>query len=131
MLDALRGALENERSIAYAMVFGSTARGRRRPSSDVDVAIELRSGSSRDAQTLGRLVAKLESATGASVDLVLLDEAGPALAYRAFRDGQVVVDHDHGALAARKARAILEYLDFKPVEERCAAGVLRAADSGR
>ena len=31
------------------------------------------------------------------------------------------------ALVARKTRAILDYLDFKPVEDLCAAGVLRAA----
>ena len=65
------------------------------------------------------------------MDLILLDEAPPSIAYRAFRDGQVVVERDRAALAARKAQAILEYLDFKPIEERCAAGVLRAAAGGR
>ncbi len=34
---------------------------------------------------------------------------------------------DRGALVSRKARAILEYLDFRPVEELCASGVLAAA----
>lgn len=80
---------------------------------------------------LGDLAARLESACGAPIDLVLLDEAPPALAYRVFRDGRVVVERDHQALAARKARAILDYLDFKPIEERCTAGVLRAAARGR
>jgi hypothetical protein len=65
------------------------------------------------------------------VDLVLLDEAPSPLAYRAFRDGQVVLERDHAALVARKARAILQYLDFKPIEELCASGVLRAASRGR
>jgi hypothetical protein len=41
------------------------------------------------------------------------------------------VERDHGALVARQAQALLDYLDFKPVEERCAAGVLRQASSGR
>jgi hypothetical protein len=56
-----------------------------------------------------------------------MDEAASPLAYRIFRDARIVLVRDHGALAARKARAILDYLDFKPVEERCAEGVLRAA----
>ena len=30
-------------------------------------------------------------------------------------------------MVARKARALLDYLDWKPVEERCAEGILRAA----
>jgi hypothetical protein len=73
------------------------------------------------------LTARLESAAGRAVDLVLLDEAPAPLAYRIFRDGRVLVERDHAALVARKARALLDYLDFRPVEERCAAGVLRAA----
>ncbi len=131
MLADLRRVLASEEGVAYALVFGSAARGMLRPDSDVDVAIELRSGAPRDVHTLGALAARVESAVQRGVDLVLLDEAQPPLAYRIFRDGQIIVEHDHAALARRKARAILEYLDFKPVEDRCADGVLRAAARGR
>lgn len=131
MLEALRRALDVEADVAYALVFGSRARGHERPESDVDVAIELRPGAPRDIHALGRLLARLESAVGVRVDVVLLDEAPSSVAYRAFRDGQVVVERDRAALAARKARVILEYLDFRPIEERCATGVLRAAAGGR
>ena len=127
MFDAMRRILESESGIAYALLFGSTARGMGRADSDVDVAIELKPGTARDVRALGGLVARLTSAAGRSVDLVLLDEAPPPLAYRIFRDGRLLVEHDHNALVVRKARALLDYLDFKPVEERCAAGVLRAA----
>jgi len=58
------------------------------------------------------------------VDVVVLDEAGPGLAYRVFRDGRLLTVHDEAALKARRARAILEYLDFRPVEDLCANGVL-------
>jgi uncharacterized protein len=128
MLDELRRVLEEEESdIAYALLFGSGARGALQATSDIDIAIELRSGTPRDMATLGRLAARLESAAERKVDLVLMDEAPSPLAYRIFRDGRIIVERDHAALVARKARAILEYLDFKPVEERCANGVLRAA----
>jgi hypothetical protein len=53
------------------------------------------------------------------------------LAYRVFRDGQVIFARDRRAMSERKARAILEYLDFRPVEEACARGVLAAAARGR
>jgi hypothetical protein len=69
----------------------------------------------------------LEAETGRPIGLVLLDEASPPLAYRIFRDGRLLVERDHAGLVARKTRAILDYLDFKPVEDLCAAGVLRAA----
>ena len=113
--------------MAYALVFGSVARGTPRPESDVDVALGLFPGASRDAQALGGLAARLTAAAGREAHVVLLDEAPAPLAYRIFRDGRVLLERDHGALVSRKARAVLEYLDFKPIEERCAAGVLRAA----
>ena len=131
MLDDLRRVLACEPGVSYALVFGSAARATLRPDSDVDVAIELRSGAPRDVLALGTLAARLESAAGRRIDLVLLDEAPPPLAYRIFRDGRILVDHDHAALVRRKARAILDYLDFKPIEDLCAAGVLRAAARGR
>jgi len=127
MLDELRRVLEADPDIAYALLFGSGGRGTLSPTSDVDVAVELRRGAPHDTATLGQLAARLESATGRRVDLVLMDEAPAPLAYRIFRDGKVVLERDHAALVWRKAQAILQYLDFKPVEELCAEGVLRAA----
>jgi predicted nucleotidyltransferase len=131
MFDALRQVLGAEPGVAYALLFGSSVRGTGHAESDADVAIELSAGSPRDSQTLGRFMARLESAAGRRVDLVLLDEAPAPLAYRIFRDGRVLLERDRAPLVARKARVILEYLDFKPVEELCAAGVLRAAARGR
>jgi predicted nucleotidyltransferase len=127
MLPALRRVLDAESDVAYALLFGSASKGTVRPDSDVDIAIELTAGAARDLRTLGGLAARLESAAGRPVDLVLLDEAPAPLAYRVFRDGLLLVERDHGALVARKARVLLDYLDFKPVEQRCARGALRAA----
>jgi predicted nucleotidyltransferase len=129
MLDALRGILETEPGVAYALVFGSLARGTARPDSDVDVALELFPGAPRDARAIGALAARLTAAAGREAHVVLLDEAPSPLAYRIFRDGHVLLERDRAALVSRKARTVLEYLDFKPIEERCAAGVLRAAAS--
>jgi len=62
---------------------------------------------------------------------VLVDEAPPALAYRVFRDGRVLCLRDRPAFVRAKARAILEYLDFKPVQDLCVRGALKAAARGR
>jgi len=131
MRDALRHVLEREPDIAYALLFGSIARGTAHAESDIDIAVELRAGAARDVRSLGGLAARLESAVGHAVDLVLLEEAPVPLAYRIFRHGHVIIERDHNALVARKARALLDYLDWKPVEDRCAAGILRAAARGR
>ena len=131
MIEVVRGALEPDSRIAYALVFGSAARGTSRARSDVDVALGLVAGARLSTLDIGDLASRLEAAVGRPVDLVLLDEAPPGLAYRAFRDGQVVFARDRRAMSERKARAILEYLDFRPVEEACSRGVLAAAARGR
>lgn len=131
MLERLRETLAADTRVAYALVFGSVASGRPGPHSDVDVALGLAANATLDLLELGALAARLEAAAGRPVDLVLLGEATPGLAYRIFRDGRPLLVRDAAALAARKARAILEYLDFQPFEEIFASGALAAADLGR
>jgi len=79
---------------------------------------------------IGALVSRLEEATGSTVDLLLVDEAPPSVAYRAFRDGQLLFEADHSARVASEVRAILEYLDFKPVEDLFTRAVLAKARHG-
>jgi predicted nucleotidyltransferase len=124
--EALRRVLEADPRIAYALLFGSSVRGMH-GESDIDLALGLSSGVELSVLELGDLAARLEAAAGRPVDLVLLDEAPPGLAYRVFRFGLELVVRDRRALVDRKARAILEYLDFRPVEELCTKGVLAAA----
>jgi predicted nucleotidyltransferase len=127
----LREALEADERIAYALVFGSQARGEASEGSDLDVAIGLADDTSGlSPRELGGLVSRLEEATAQPVDMVLLAEAPPGLAYRVFRDGRPVFVRDRDAFVGRKARAILEYLDFKPIEDLLARGVLTRAARG-
>jgi predicted nucleotidyltransferase len=130
-MDVLRRVLERDDRIAYALLFGSAARANAHVRSDLDVAVGLAPGASLDSREIGTLVADLERAAGRDVDLVLLHEAPPALAYRVFRDGILILDRDHAALADRKARAILQYLDFRPLEQLAVRGALAAARRGR
>jgi hypothetical protein len=131
VLDELRRVLQDERRLTYAIMFGSAARGSLRTDSDVDVAVGLSNGPALTALEIGDLASRLETACGRRVDLVLVDEAPPPLAYRIFRDGEAVLVNDRRALVDRKARAILEYLDFMPVESILTRGALAAAMRGR
>ncbi len=118
--------MEAEPRIAYGLVFGSAGRGDAHAASDLDVAIGLVSGVKFDALAVGRLVSDLERASGQTIDLVLLHEATPALAYRVFRDGVVVFARDRSAMIDRRVRAILDYLDYRPFESAFVRGVLDA-----
>ena len=132
----LQRALEREEGISYALLFGSRARKTAHAGSDLDLAVGIAAGPQLGSRQLGDLVSRLEKAAGCAIDLVLLDEAPPAVAYRVFRDGKVLLERDHAALVARKTRAILDYLDFRPLEDIAVRGALAAAtktkaDSGR
>lgn len=124
MFERLCDVLAADSRLAYALLFGSSARGTSHASSDLDIAVGLQAGVTIQALEVGALIARLEDAAGRPVDLVLLDEAPPGLGYRIFRDGRTLFSRDDRALSSRRARAILEYLDYRPVEELCARGVL-------
>lgn len=116
MFDDVAKVLAADPRITYALVFGSAARGQSHSQSDLDIAIGDLSAP-LSVRELGDLISRLESATRQTVDLTILDEVPPSVAYRVFRDGVVVLDRDHRALVNRKARAVMEYLDWKPVED--------------
>ena len=126
VIEELRVVLEADSRIAYALLFGSSVKGTTHFGSDVDVAIGMIHRRPLDLMEIGGLRSRLEAAVGRPVDLVILDEAPPGLAYRVFRDGRLVFARDGQSLAARRARAVLEYIDFRPLEELCARGVLAA-----
>lgn len=130
-MEALKRALEADPRVGYAVVFGSVARGVSHAGSDLDVAVAGTGGRRLSALDLGDIASRLEAAAGRPVDVLDLEEAPPALAYRIFRDGRVLVERDRARLTERRARAILEYLDFQPIEALCARGVLAAAGRGR
>ena len=121
---AVGGALADLPGVAFALVFGSSARGTTHAGSDVDVALGIGCGSRPSACELGAIVARLEEATGRTVDVVILEDAPPGLAYRVFRDGMAVFVRDRPALVEQKARSILEYLDYQPAERALSQAVL-------
>lgn len=120
LLERLRAALAGHPAVAVAYLFGSRARGRPSALSDVDVAVLLEPAFAGD-----RLAVKLEltgmiaAAVGSdAVDLVLLDEAPPSLAYRILRDGRVILCRDELLRVRHRLRAIDEYLDTEPLRRR-------------
>lgn len=128
---AITAVLERDPRVAYGVLFGSQARGSSHVHSDVDVAIGLEPGAELGGLEVGRLVVDLEAAAGRTVDLVIVDEAPCSLTYRVFRDGRVLFERDHARLVEDKSRAILEYLDFRWVEDVFTKAVLQRARRSR
>lgn len=97
----LGDALAGRTDVQLALLFGSTARGEARSSSDVDVAVL---APSVDRLTLA---ADLSNAVGRTVDIVSLEEASIPMLSQLVRDGIVVHQGVAGASAAWRTRALL------------------------
>jgi predicted nucleotidyltransferase len=119
LVDALQGALAGRQEIGLALLFGSSARRRALPDSDVDVAVL-----GRDLDLLA-LAADLADAVKSQVDVVDLAQAGYPLTQALLRDGIVVHQGAPGAAADWRTRAILETETDRPWFERMRDAYLR------
>lgn len=115
--DALNAIASRCASVEAAYLFGSVARNEAGPLSDVDVAI-LTEPAQAD-QTAGCVQDELCRALKTDrVELVLLHNAPPPLAYRVIRDGRCVFCRDRRAKEAFETRTVMRYLDFKPLRDQ-------------
>lgn len=128
--DRLRAALERQPEVLVAYLFGSAARGRPGPLSDVDVAVLLAEDSDRTGRRLD-LIGDLAAAAGTDeIDLVVLNDAPNELAFRVIRDGRVLLCRDERARVRHRVRTILEYLDLEPLRRALAEGLRRRLAEG-
>ncbi|MEK7703976.1 MAG: nucleotidyltransferase domain-containing protein [Myxococcota bacterium] len=100
-------------------VFGSTATGRARADSDIDLAILAR----RRPEGLEMIDVRedLAARLGQPVDLVLLDQVSPVIAMQVLAHGERLIDRNPRRRAEVEARVLSTYADLKrvraPIEE--------------
>jgi len=118
--------------IECAYVFGSRSRGQAGPLSDLDLGILVRESLSPQAriEVAAALVEQGERLAREPVDVVILNEAPPALRHRAIRDGVLLYARDDHVRVAFESRAIREFLDFQPVLEHYDRALLARARAG-
>ena len=102
--------------IGTLALFGSRARNRARPDSDLDIAIlPKRAGSTVRRRLIARASAALAALVPSGrVDVVLIDEAPELLRHRIFAHGQVVVQHSIEGWRAWRVRTMREHGDREP-----------------
>jgi predicted nucleotidyltransferase len=133
MLIRFREALDRD-GVAAAFIFGSRARGRSGPLSDVDLAVVLSPGVERAAA--GSLRLDLARAAGevlgsGEVDVVLADLATPLLRHRIARDGKLIIDRDPRTRIAFQADALRDYLDTASLRDRLREGIRQRLEEDR
>lgn len=126
-------ALEGE-PVVVAYLFGSQARGRARPGSDVDVAVLLTDdvppADYLDVQL--RIARRLASVSRlGDLDVVVLNDASLPLRGRVVADRQVVLSRDEAARVEYESRTFREFTDFRLHADRLDRELLARHAEGR
>jgi uncharacterized protein len=111
---AAQRILSRHPDVVAAYLYGSAARGE--PAADLDVALLLRDGG-MGSRELEELTARLEAEGtphGPPLDVRVLAGTSPRFRANVLRDGQLLFEADRRARLAFEARAMSEWLDFKP-----------------
>jgi len=133
LADSLRAALGRaDAPVQCAWLFGSTARGEAGPLSDVDVAVLLDDRVAREnyLDVAAALAEELERCAP-RIDLVVLNEAPPALRHRVILDGLLLLERDPKQRIDFEVRSIREALDFQHITATYDRALLERAAGGR
>lgn len=119
LVDAIQRALASSGEVEAALLFGSHATGRARVDSDIDVAVLLKTAPT--SSTRKQILMSLASALGRElradrVDLVLLNDAPPKLAFHVLKHGIVAFVRDPVVLHRFRVATYSRHADYEPVE---------------
>lgn len=130
--EVIRSVLADRAEVVAVYLFGSVAAGSAHGLSDVDVAVLLRDGSPdalfRQELALAGLLD--EAFHPVRVDLVVLNRAGPFLAFQVLKTGQLILDNDTDTRSLFVMRALNRYYDEKPYLDYQRACVVERARRG-
>jgi predicted nucleotidyltransferase len=116
-IDEIRNAVievcEGE-ECAYALLFGSLARGTFKEYSDIDIAIKFKKGDDYLNKTL-RIMSKLSIKLNTDVDVIPLNISDTIIKYEIYSNGILLFCKDYNEYMDDHVNAIDEYLDFEDV----------------
>lgn len=120
--------------VVLAYLFGSHARGRPTPISDIDFAVLL-SGNVPRGSYLDAQIALTQALTpifrSDEVQAVILNAAPPLLAYKVLVEGRLLVCRDQVARVRFQVRATQRYFDTQPMRRGLAEATARRIREGR
>lgn len=131
-VERIREELIGRSEVTLAYLFGSRARGTATAESDFDVAVRVFEALPNRLRYRVRLAEGLAALLGgAKVEVVLLDDAPPALAGRIVREGKLLVSRDETERVRFEVRALEEEFDTAPLRRALDRGQTAAIRGGR
>lgn len=128
---------KTQTEVSTLYVFGSLAKGRKTSESDIDIAVLIDESKLRKINFEALKQKYYAASPGFSlrpVDIVILNTAPPFLKHQVIKTGKILFDRNRKFRVRFTARAIMEYLDFKPLQDILLQGVterFRRAKVGR
>ncbi|MBI4602785.1 MAG: nucleotidyltransferase domain-containing protein [Planctomycetes bacterium] len=125
--------LFKSRRVRLAYLFGSQVSGRLHSESDVDVAVLFDASLSPDARFDERLVliGELCRILGTDhVDLAVLNEAPPLLAFEVLRNGKLLYSASEDDRVEFQVRTVREYEDTEPLRKLLAEAMEERVKAG-
>ncbi len=123
--------------VSALYLFGSAARSRSTKDSDIDIAVLINERKLKN-KTCDDLANDYYDASPSfslrSVDIVILNNASPYLKHRVLKTGEILFDRDRKLRVAFTTRAVIEYIDFRPIEKifnKAVANRIRRQTVGR
>ncbi len=117
-IDLFRDFFTRQQDIVFAYLFGSVARKQATDLSDVDIAVFLKPEVEvKEEQRVERqltLAKELENITGREIQVTLLNQAPPLLAYMVIRDGILLYQSDNARRVEFEVHTMKIYFDFQP-----------------
>ena len=115
----VREVLLGQEEAVFAYVFGSTATGKTRKTSDVDIAVYLAPQEKTKFFDIRlKLLELLTRAIPSQADVLVLNTAAPFLRYVVLKEGKLVFERNPEARLDFELKALNEYFDYKPILEQ-------------
>lgn len=112
LLPMAQAYLKSREDVLFAYIFGSLARGKISPLSDLDISVYLKEDADfveKKMETLGKLIELLETD---EIDLVILNSAPLTLRMKILESKKVIVDNAPFLRHRYESLTMREYLDF-------------------
>jgi uncharacterized protein len=123
LVKSLKTFFKGRQEILLAFLFGSSARNRMRPSSDVDIGILFKTVPDLDA--INDVAAELSSILQREVDLVVLNHASPILKMQILKNGILFYASGRKYFPQFFTDTVNQYDDLKRIRKNCEENILK------
>jgi predicted nucleotidyltransferase len=99
-------------------LFGSYARGKAKPISDIDICVLTKRDTAKDIKE------QILSNSSKKIDIVIFWDLPPAIRFRVLKEGKLLYERDNLTLHRIKIDTLKSYLDIQPMIRRQCSKVL-------